>query len=140
MTCAVRYYSKSGNTKKIAEAIAEAIGVEAISIDSPDAPINEKVDILFVGGAVYAYGIDKSLSHYINTLCKENVGRVVAFSTAMMSRHALDLIRRGAQARDIKTSCNTLFVKSKDVDDSIEIAKDFARSVVAKILPELSRC
>lgn len=29
---AVRYYSKSGNTKKIAEAIAEGIGAKAISI------------------------------------------------------------------------------------------------------------
>ncbi len=45
MGVAVRYYSRSGNTKKVAEYIAEAAGVSAVSVDSKEAAISEKVDV-----------------------------------------------------------------------------------------------
>ena len=35
MKCAVRYYTKTGNTKKLPEAVAGAIGVEALTISAP---------------------------------------------------------------------------------------------------------
>ncbi len=40
MTYAVRYYTKTGNTQRLAEAIAEELGVEALPINEG---INEKV-------------------------------------------------------------------------------------------------
>lgn len=61
MNCAVRYYSRSGNTKLVADAIAKAAGVKAVSTDSSEAQICEPVDVLFIGGALYAYGIDENL-------------------------------------------------------------------------------
>jgi hypothetical protein len=39
MKTAVRYYSKLGNTKTIAEAIAEGAGVEAVSITEEPEPL-----------------------------------------------------------------------------------------------------
>ena len=54
MNCAVRYYSRSGNTKLVADAIAKAAGVKAVSTDSSEAQICEPVDVLFIGGALYA--------------------------------------------------------------------------------------
>jgi len=51
MKIAIRYYTKTGNTKKLAEAIASAIDVEAKTVDEP---LSEDVDILFLGSAVYA--------------------------------------------------------------------------------------
>ncbi|MCR5593431.1 MAG: flavodoxin family protein [Saccharofermentans sp.] len=140
MTYAVRYYSKSGNTRKVAEAIAEELGVKAISIEDQDAPVTEETDVLFIGGAVYAYGIDKSLSNYINSLDNKLVKKIAAFSTAMISRHALTLIKRGAQARDIKTVSETLFVSSKDVDESGEVAREFVRSVTGSAPELLMQC
>ena len=50
MSTAVRYYSRSGNTKLVAEAIAKALGVSAVSVDRPEAALNEKADVLFIGG------------------------------------------------------------------------------------------
>ena len=35
MTYAVRYYTKTGNTKRLAEAIAKELGVEALPISEP---------------------------------------------------------------------------------------------------------
>ena len=61
MKCAVRYYSRSGNTRLLAEAIADELGVDADSADSSDATISGHIDVLFIGGALYAYGLDKKL-------------------------------------------------------------------------------
>lgn len=48
MNKAVRYFSKLGNTKAIAEAIAEGAGASAVSItDEPE--LKQRVDILFLG-------------------------------------------------------------------------------------------
>ena len=47
---AVRYLSHSGNTKKIAEAIAEGASTVALSITDEPA-LKEHVDVLFLGGA-----------------------------------------------------------------------------------------
>lgn len=50
MKVAVRYYSKSGNTKKLADAIAEALKTEAMDISHE---VNGEVDVLFMGSSVY---------------------------------------------------------------------------------------
>ena len=78
MKIAVRYQSRGGNTKAVAEAIAKAAGVKAEPIDIP---IDEAVDVLFVGGGVYAWTIDKSLKSYLETLDRGIVKSVAAFST-----------------------------------------------------------
>ena len=48
MKTAVRYYTKTGNTKRLAEAIAQAAGVDAQPIS---VPLTEPVDILFLGNS-----------------------------------------------------------------------------------------
>lgn len=56
MKYAVRYYTKTGNTKKSALEVASALGVEA---QTTEVPLEEAVDILFLGSSVYAAGVDK---------------------------------------------------------------------------------
>lgn len=46
MKFAVRYYTKTGNTKRLAEAIAKELGVEALPISEP---VEDAVDYLFLG-------------------------------------------------------------------------------------------
>ena len=52
MKIAVRYYTKTGNTKKLAEAVAKAVGAEALPIS---VPVDEPADILFLGNSYYAF-------------------------------------------------------------------------------------
>ena len=80
MKIAVRYYSRTGNAKKLAEAIAEAVHVEAKTTDEP---LREDVDILFLGSSVYANGIDGNVKMFIQGL-NVKVGKVVNFSTAAL--------------------------------------------------------
>jgi flavodoxin len=81
METAVRYYTKSGNTKRLAEAIANAIGVEALSID---VPVSEPVDILFLGNSYYAFTIDPEVRKFVASLDKKLVGKIVNFGSAAM--------------------------------------------------------
>ena len=81
MNVAVRYYTKSGNTKRLAEAVAKAVGAEALPISEP---VNDPVDILFLGNSYYAFSIDPQVAEFIRSLDKEKVGRIVNFGSAAM--------------------------------------------------------
>ena len=81
MKYAVRYYTKTGNTKKLAEAVASALGVEALPISEP---VTEPVDILFLGNSYYAFSIDPEVRKFIQSLDKEKVGSIANFGSAAM--------------------------------------------------------
>ena len=67
MKVAVRYYTKTGNTKRLAESIGNAVGVEALPISTP---IMEPVDILFLGNSYYAFSIDPEVRDFVKGLDK----------------------------------------------------------------------
>ena len=126
MKCAVRYCSRSGNTRLLAEAIADELGVEAVSADSSDATISGHIDVLFIGGALYAYGLDKKLVSYIRTLDGDMVGRAVLFSTTWLSKHSFDLMRKELEARGIVVAERTFYAKNKPTPERLKEAKAFA--------------
>lgn len=126
MNAAVRYYSRSGNTKAVAEAIAGAAGVKAVSVDAADAAISEPVDILFLGGALYKYGIDDHLKAYLETLDPEMIKKVVVFSTSWFSKHAIDLIKDGASNKGIEAAGEVFYVRGKPNDGQKAKAAEFA--------------
>ena len=130
MNIAVRYYSKSGNTRAVAEAVAEAVGVKAVSVDTAEADIKEPVDLLFIGGALYAYGLDKHLKEYLKTLKKENVKKAVVFSTSWLSKHSVDLIKNGLKEAGIPVEEEFFYVRNKPSDEKKKQAADFARKFI----------
>lgn len=81
MTYAVRYYTKTGNTKRLADAIAAELGVNALPISEP---VSEKVDILFLGNSYYAFNIDPEVRDFVASLDREKVGKIVNFGSAAM--------------------------------------------------------
>ena len=127
MKVQVRYYSRSGNTKLLAEAIAKGVGTKAISIDDKDSAIKDKTDILFIGGALYAYGIDKNLKEYIQTLQKDMVKKAVVFSTSWISKHSIDLIKKGLTSVGIPVVEEYFYAKSTPTEAQLEEAKVFAK-------------
>ena len=81
MKVAVRYYTKTGNTKRLAEAVAKALGVEALPLSEP---VEERVDLLFLGNSYYAFSIDPEVRDFIRSLDKDKVGKLVNFGSAAM--------------------------------------------------------
>ncbi len=127
MNAAVRYYSRSGNTRAVAEAIAKEAGVAAVSVDAENAPLKEAVDVLFIGGALYAYGLDSRLKAYLKTLKKEDVKRAVIFSTSWLSKHSVDLIRKALNEAGIDTADEFFYVKNRPNESQLIEAASFAR-------------
>ncbi len=124
---AVRYYSRSGNTKMIAEAMAKAAGVEAVSVDQPGAAITEETDVLFIGGALYAYGLDQNMKDYLDKLDGTKIKKAAVFSTSWISKHALALLKKGLQEKGVAVEEETFYVRSKPNADQLAQAEAFAK-------------
>ena len=137
MKVAIRYYSRGGNTKKLAEAIAEELGVKALTTDTP---LEEDVDILFLGSSVYAYGVDDNIKSFIENI-DVKVGCVYNFSTAALIRSTHEQIKRltkekGLTFSDEEYACRGSFGplhKGKPGEKEIKEVKAFARKVVKNI-------
>lgn len=127
MKAAVRYFSRSGNTKAVAEAIAKAAGTQAVAADNAGAALAEPVDVLFVGGALYAYGIDSHLREYLDSLDAANVGKAVVFSTSWVSKHAIELIKKSLVNRGITVADEALYFRGRPNDGQLREADAFAR-------------
>ncbi|MDR1557187.1 MAG: hypothetical protein LBS88_09195 [Tannerellaceae bacterium] len=78
MKIAIRYYSKTGHTMKMADVVSEVTGAKAETID---VPITENVDMLFLGSAIYVAGIDSKVKDFIASL-DGKVKNVLCFSSA----------------------------------------------------------
>ena len=135
MKIAVRYYTKTGNTKRLAEAVAEAIGAEALPIT---APVTEKVDILFLGNSYYAFSIDPEVRDFIRSLDKEKVGKIVNFGSAAMLNSTWKKVKAEADKAGIPIDerefhCKGEFKgihKGRPNQDDLKAAAEFAEKIV----------
>ena len=135
MKIAVRYYTKTGNTKRLAEAIAEAVGTEALPISMP---VTEKTDILFLGNSYYAFSIDPEVRDYIRSLDKEKIGRIVNFGSAAMLNSTWKKVKAEADRAGIPMDerefhCKGEFRgihKGRPNEDDLKAAAEFAGMIV----------
>ena len=126
MSVAVRYLSRLGRTRRIAEAIAEGAGVQAFSID--DEPVlQEYVDVLFLGGAPYANVMDRRLRAYAESILPEKVGVVVLFTTSNWSRRTVVGLRRILTGKGIQVANEYFYSQMTKVNQNIGFAKDFGK-------------
>lgn len=96
---AVRYFSKSGNTKNWQTKLQGTVGCQAEQIP---APIDGNIDILFLGASVYWGGISSEVKAYIQTLDKSKISKVVAFSTSALAERAFPQIHKKLQDKGIQ--------------------------------------
>lgn len=134
MNIAVRYYSRGGNTKKIAEAIAKAVGVDAKTVSEP---LKGDVDILFLGSAPYAFDVDDEVKKFIKNI-NVSVGKVVNFSTSAAVRSTRKYVEKLLSEKNIPVakeefSCRGSFAmlhKGRPNESDQKAAADFARKII----------
>lgn len=132
---AVRYYSNTGNTKKIAEKIAATVGCNA---ETTEVDLQEKVDLLFLGAAVYWAGVDKNVKDFIARLDKNLVGKVVIFSTSALAERAAPSIKKQLAVKKIKVAeedfyCHGQFAslhRGKPDEKDLVAAEEFTRRII----------
>ena len=134
MNIQVRYLSKSGNTKKVAEAIAEEVGVNAEPITKG---VSKDTDILFLGGAVYWAGIDNELKKFILSL-DGSVTKVAVFSTTAITKSAYGEMKKLLKNKDVFVYDNEFhcrgefskFHKARPNAEDLKLSKQFAREII----------
>ena len=133
MKYAVRYYTKTGNTEKLAKSVADALGVEALPISEP---VSEPVDILFLGNSYYAFSIDPEVRSFVLSLDNSKVGRIVNFGSAAMLNSTYKKVKAEADKAGIPMDkkefhCRGEFKglhKGKPDAGDLKAAADFAKS------------
>ncbi len=132
MTYQVRYYTKTGNTRKLAEAVAKELGVEALPISTP---VTEKTDILFLGNSYYAFSIDPEVRDFVASLDKDKVGKIVNFGSAALLNSTYKKVKAEADKAGIPMDpkefhCKGEFKgvhKGKPDADDLKAVAEFAR-------------
>lgn len=136
MSTAVIYHSVSGNTKKVAEAIAQALSCSAQPVK--EYSLENQADIMFIGGAIYGGKLDPVMDSFLQALTPEKAKRVVLFSTSVKEGKALGLMKellknQGVAVDDESFLCKgkMLFMNLKHPNkEDLEQAKAFAKSAV----------
>ena len=99
MKVAVRYYTKGGNTAKVAEAIGKAVNETPHPVS---VPLHEPVDVLFLGGSVYAFALDPAIEAYIEKLDNSMVKYAAVFSTSAIAKSGNSKLQRLLAKKGIK--------------------------------------
>ncbi len=136
MKTAIRYFTKSkkGNTKKMADAVSAALGIEAFDVSHD---LEEKVDRLFLINAMYAANIDKEVGIFLERN-KANIGEVVNMNTAASGASTRKAVKRVTDELGITLSekefhcaASWIFInKGLPTEEDLRRAGEFAASLV----------
>jgi flavodoxin len=136
------YYSKTGNTKKVADAIAKTFDQTAEA--APPAYPLDNVKLLFLGAGVYGSKIDKTVVEFIRTLTVKNVKNIALFSTAGnpasdVGIKAMKQLLEGKGINVLDESFNCagkffgFFQRKHPSSEDLRLAQDFAGRVVKMV-------
>lgn len=137
MKIAIRYFTKTGNTKKLAEAISEVVKVPALN--AKDNPITEDIDILFLGSSVMATKLRRQVKDYINTF-DTKIGLIVNFSIGGLIESTYKPVKKLIQNKGYNMAPEEFhsigqmwkFNKGHPNKEEIKAAKAFSKSILKK--------
>ena len=136
MKIAIRFFtrSKKGNTKKLADAVSAAIGVEATNVA---VDLTEKVDRLFLVNAMYAANIDDEVKEFLERN-KDKIGEVVNMNTAASGASTWKAVKKetdklglNLSEKEFHCAASWFFInKGLPSDEDYARAKEFAKSMI----------
>ncbi|OPZ37041.1 MAG: flavodoxin [Tenericutes bacterium ADurb.BinA155] len=134
MEFAVYYFSKTGNTQKVAEALAACLGVKSIPLDG-EITLKDPVNTLFLGGAIYGGGLDPKVKEFLRSLKPELIQHLVLFSTNTWSNDAIEKMGQLAKkcalpldARSLHVTGHFMGLKKGHPDEAdLALAKSWAQ-------------
>lgn len=141
MKTAIRYYSRFGHSKKMAEVIADIAGAKPETVA---VPLDGEVDILFLGAGVFLGKVDKSVSSFIDNLDPARVRCVVLFGSSAIVDSPVPQMRKRLEEKGIivfhqsfscKGSMGPVHAGHPDAKD-FENLKSFAKSVLEQSCSE----
>ena len=104
MKVEVRYHSRGGNTRRLAEAVARELGVQAATVE---APMTERADVVFLCASVYAGSPDKQVVTFVKQNARD-IGRLVVLSTSASGKSTFTRLKAVAEDMGV-TVCDAFF-------------------------------
>lgn len=134
-TAQVVYYTKSGNTEKLANGIGAEL---SCSVGNTDTQITEKIDVLFLGASLYKFGMDKNVTNFINGLDPEKVGKVAIFTTSCGMETGYGILKKAIEKKGISVYDDNFYCRGKFLamnknrpnEDDVLAVKTFAKNIV----------
>lgn len=140
MKIQIVYHSDTGNTKKLATAISDALGVPAEEITA--GPKVQDVDLLFVGGSWRAFSLERNCKSFLKSLDAGSAKSVALFSTSGFGRGIAKFAEKLLKGKGISIypeeysklggADKKTGAKLPSDQDALD-AKDFAKKVVASL-------
>ncbi len=88
------YSSKTGNTKKVATAIGEALGIRPVPVEDKPAP--DGYDLIIAGYWVDRGTADSKMKAYLSKLTQQKVALFATLGAEANSAHAISCLENGA--------------------------------------------
>lgn len=139
----VIYDSNFGNTKIIADTIAQELGGTSLSIDNVKSGDLVDIDLLIVGSPINAWRPTKKVSHFLNSLSVSSLSNVrsAAFDTRVkifISGNAAKKISKALSEKGatIIAEPKGFYVKDNEgplLDGEISNAKKWANDILQKM-------
>lgn len=142
MNVKVLYHSSTGNTKKVADAIADALMIKAEPIS--DADLSMPIDLLFIGDGVYFGKPSKETIAFIDKLTPDTVKNAAVFATYGRQSDIGEKIRKLLQDKQLNVVGEPFTCKGKawvilhhshPSEDDLSMAREYANAIVAQIKP-----
>ena len=134
MVVEVRYFSRGGNTLRLAEAVAGALDVKPLGVDQP---MTGRADVVFLCASVYGGLPDKSVTDFVKQNARD-IGKLVVLSTSASGKSTHGRLKAAAEDMGVTVSdaffhCPgawTLFHKGRPNADDCRRAAEFALAQV----------
>ena len=134
MKTAIRFFtrSKKGNTAKLAAAVSEALGIEALPVEND---LTEKVDRLFLLNAMYAANVDRKVTEFLERN-RDMIGEVVNMNTSASGKSTWKAVKKATDRLGIPLSekefhcaASWIFInKGRPTEADLSRAGEFAKS------------
>lgn len=127
MKSLVVYSSLTGNTKMVAEAVAEALGADTVLVSVDECPSADEYDLVAVGYWVDKGTADKKSADYLKSLRNKKVALFATLGAYPDSEHAAQSLANGAALLDTSNTVVGTFICQGKVDAKLveQMAKMF---------------
>ncbi len=137
MKIEVRFYSRSGNAKKLADAVANAFNTTA---KDASYPMTEKADVVFLCSSLYGGKVDEKIRIFLSSSAK-NIGTVVNLSTAGFNGSTYNAVKKICDEYGIKLCEDEFHCKGKFLflnggrpnGQDLDAASKFVKQTISKM-------
>lgn len=137
MKTGIIYYSKTGHSKKIAQAISTALQIKAEDIKAN--PDLNNMDLLFIIGGIYAGKSDPVMLDYIKKIENSKVKKVALITSCSTNKTKQVLVRETLEKNHVEVLSEEFICKGSflimsyghpnetDIMDAVSFAKKVAK-------------